>query len=134
MPYNSYNLYPSQQTLTPGEAGKTGGGHFGQSWTAGEKSSQVRVSYLYFLDLEVIKITQRNGFRSEIWRELSKKYKLQFKQVYMLKISETCILWSLLEGGSCALRIPKPQIFVLSFHRCRMWIKMEELYFWATFR
>ena len=73
----------SNLTFTPGEAGKTGGGHFGQSWTTGEKSSQVRVSYLYFLDLEVIKITQRNGFRSEIWRELSKKCKLQFKQVCM---------------------------------------------------
>ena len=48
-----------------------------------EKNSQVRVSYLYFMDLEVIKTTQRNGFRSEIWRELSKKCKLQFKQVYM---------------------------------------------------
>ena len=33
------HLYPSQQTLTPGEAGKTGGGHFGQSWTTGEKKT-----------------------------------------------------------------------------------------------
>ena len=33
------HLYPSQQTLSPGEAGKTGGGHFGQSWTTGEKKT-----------------------------------------------------------------------------------------------
>ena len=65
------------------------------------KKSQVRVSYLYFMDLKVIKIIKR--------------CKSQFKQVCIKKISGTCILWPLLEGGSCALRIPKPQIFVSSF-------------------
>ena len=50
------------------------------------------------------------------------------------KISGTCLLWSLLEGGSCALRIPKPQIFVLSFHRYSMSNIYLECDLWVVFR